>query len=304
MSLERSLAPRTQNDQLMYWLVVAAVMSTAFNDLWPVLPLGELSYDGFIYVLPVLAGYLLLFYFRNVALPVTAVVLYALMLGLVVASCALNWHEIATASFKGRSGIGRVITQAISLLFGAIILLLFFNVMRCGFRDALTRGAWLAIVMMAGFGAFEIAGWLGLPGLSQINTMLIALFHQSGDYVQRLRMTAFEVSWTSVVLTFLFPFAVARADVSARQVALMSGLVVIMVVLAQSRTALLVLFCQIAILGGVWLGRRFDILVGLAAARLPDGAGAGGHPGHGRQGGRAGTQCHRVWQFRRQHHEP
>lgn len=40
-------------------LITVAILATIFNDLKPLLPIGELSNDGFIYVMPLLLLYLL-----------------------------------------------------------------------------------------------------------------------------------------------------------------------------------------------------------------------------------------------------
>ena len=247
-------------------LVALAVFSTAFNDLWPLLPAGELSSDAFIYVFPILLLYLL----RRpgeVAAP-TSLTLLALALAIaLIAGVALNHGEISAAWFKGRSGFSRVVTQGMAAGFGVAVALAFFNVTIRGALPAVARGARLAVLVMGAVGVLEFASWASIPLLTQAHEALALVVHAGSglDYPERLRATAFEVSWAAVMLTFLFPFAIADLSPRDWRFGAVVALVLFLVVLAQSRTALLVIGGQGLLLGGLFLRRRIDLAVHGAA---------------------------------------
>lgn len=243
-------------------LVATAVIATIFNDLKPILPVGEMSSDAFIYVLPLLVLGLLRVPGR-VEIPVLPVVLAIALLVVIVAGITLNYDAIARAYFKGRSGMSRVITQVMSLSFGLLVALLFFNLARMNQLSAISRGARIALAIMAGVGLLELASWSLIPGLTQIHEALGQVIHASSGvaYAQRLRMTAFEVSWAGVMLSFLFPFGMVTLGRGAWRTALYVALVLVLVVLSQSRTALLVIVCQAGIFAWFSLRHRVDYLL-------------------------------------------
>ena len=74
-------------------------------------------------------------------IPVLPVVLAIALLVVIVAGITLNYDAIARAYFKGRSGMSRVITQVMSLSFGLLVALLFFNLARMNQLSAISRGA-------------------------------------------------------------------------------------------------------------------------------------------------------------------
>ena len=244
------------------WLVSATVFATAFNDLAAILPAGELASDGFIYVFPLLFLALL----RRpgeIRAPVALLVTMLAMFVVLVAGVVANWDDIGGVWFKGRSGLDRVITQGMAVGFGFAIALAFYNLALRGALPWIARAARWAILAMAAMGCLEIASWGGVPGLTQAHDALASVVHANSGwpYVQRLRMTAFEVSWAAVILTFLFPFAILDLPIRGWRFRGLVLLVFVMVALAQSRTGLLVIGLQGALLAGLVLARRVDLLV-------------------------------------------
>ncbi len=240
----------------------AAVFATAFNDLAAVLPAGELSSDAFIYVFPLL----LLTLLRRpgeIRAPAALVVTMLALFAVLVAGVFANWGDIGGVWFKGRSGPDRVITQGMAVGFGFAIALVFYNLTLRGALPQIARAARWAILTMAAIGCLEIASWASLPGLTQAHDALASVIHANSGwpYVQRLRMTAFEVSWTAVILTFLFPFAILDLPIRSWRFWGLLLVVFAMVALAQSRTGLLVIGLQGALLMGLVLLRRIDLLV-------------------------------------------
>ncbi len=241
-------------------LVIALIVATIFNDLKPILPAGELSNDGFIYVLP-LAMLQVLRQPGRIAVPRVFFVLTLTFLLVVVLGVAVNFHEISTAWFKNRTGMSRVITQAMTITLGPLVTLLFFNFAVRGALPAIARGAWVALMVMAVVAVFEVGSWLHVPGLAQAYAALSTVIHagSSAFYPDRLRMTAFEASWAAVMLTFIFPFALARGG--PRRVALVVGIVMVLMVLLQSRTAMLVTAVQFVLFLLGFFRHRKDVLV-------------------------------------------
>lgn len=258
----------TATDPIARFIIVIAIVSMAFNDLPPILSIGELQNDAFIYLLPVLIIYL----FRapaDVDLHLRFVGLAALMVLVIAIGIFLNSGSILTAHFKGRSGVGRIITQCMVLGFGLLIVLMFNDLARRGFITSISLGARAAVFVMAFFGLLEIGSWISLPGLTQLHALLGALIHGGTGlpYAYRLRMTAFEVSWAGVMLTFFFPFGmigIRREWHRFAYVALVLG----MTILTQSRTALLVILLQTFLMLWKTLGRQIDILIFAALAGM------------------------------------
>lgn len=246
-------------------LTGVAIVATIFNDLKAALPVGELASDAFIYVFPFLLLYLLRAPGR-VELPIGPLLIALGLYVVIILGIALNYDAISRAYFKGRGGMGRVITQLMSLSFGLLVALIFYNLTRAGQLPAMSRGARIALGVMAGVGVLEFASWHGLPGLTQLYDALSRVIHsQSGlAYARRLRMTAFEVSWAGVMLSFLFPFGMITLGRGAWRAGLYLGLVLLLVVLAQSRTALLVILFQAAIFGWFAIRGRADHILLLA----------------------------------------
>ncbi|MFO1104968.1 MAG: O-antigen ligase family protein [Amaricoccus sp.] len=252
-------------------LITVAILATIFNDLKPLLPIGELSNDGFIYVMPLLLLYLL----RapgKIEIPVLPLLLALALLAVIVLGIAANYDAIARAYFKGRSGMSRVITQMMALTLGLLVTLIFYNLTRMGFLPAMSRAARLALFVMAGVGVLELASWRLLPGLTQAYDLLSAVIHANSGvaYAQRLRMTAFEVSWAAVMITLLFPFGMITLRQGWTRI-LYVALVLGLVVLTQSRTALLVIGAQASIFAWFSLSHRIDhmlhtVTLGLLAA--------------------------------------
>lgn len=242
-------------ERLALALVTLGIISTAFNDLVGILPIGELSNDAFIYVAPLIFMYLAL-RLGSVTLPTTPVVLVIAFYVVILLGLASNYQEISVAYFKGRSGFSRAVTQAISVTFGILVTVAFYNLARRGFLGAISKGARIAILVMAAVGLLEFASWYSILGLTQIHLGLAQIIHANSgaEYGNRLRATAFEVSWAGVMLTFLFPFAIMdlpRHDIR-RMVYI--GLVFGLVVLARSRTAMLVIGGQSLLL--LWCALR------------------------------------------------
>ena len=242
------------------WLVVLLVTATVFNDLQPLLPLGELSKDGFVYLFP-LAALLLMRNPGRIALPRVFTVLLLIFIALIVISIAVNYEAVSTAYFKGRSGMSRVITQGMAVLLGPLVTLLFYNLASCGNLRDISRGAEVALWTMAGVAVFETSSWLGLPGFSQIYQAMSVIIHAETNeyYPLRMRLTAFEASWAAVMLTFIFPFAMTRATTT--KLFLYAGFVILAMFLAQSRTAMLVIGIQFLVLLAAFMRRRKDYIV-------------------------------------------
>lgn len=242
------------------WLVLLLIIATVFNDLAPILPLGELSKDAFVYVFP-LAMLMLLRDPGRIALPRGFTILLITFISLIVISIAVNYAEVSTAYFKGRSGMSRVITQGMAVLLGPLVTLLFYNLASSANMRDISRGAELALYTMAGIGLLEMSSWFGLPGFSQAYEALSLLIHAETNeyYPIRMRLTAFESSWAAVMMTFIFPFAMTRA--TPRKMFLYSGIVIMAMILAQSRTAMLVIGIQFIVLLAAFLRRRKDYIV-------------------------------------------
>lgn len=238
----------------------------AFNDLPALLPLGEMSSDAFIYAVPALLGTVMLSG-RRVVLPMILGYLAVAFAIVVLLGIAVNYSEIAQASFKNRSGLGRVITQGMSFGFGLLIAALFYNFALYGMIGAIVRGARVAVLVMTAVGILEFASWFNVPLLTPLNTLVSGIIHASGAaYTQRLRMTAFEVSWASVILTFFFPFATVATSGSLAKMWVYVALVGWDVLLAQSRTGYLVFLCQALMLAWYHGRKRFDVVVPVIAA--------------------------------------
>lgn len=251
----------TLDHRLTGFLVMLLVIATAFTDLFPVLPLGEYHKEGFVYVFPIVFGYVLLRSPGRFAIPSVLMVLAAALLLTIVAGVVVNYGAITVAYFKGRTGMSRVVTQGMAIAIGLLISVLFYNVAARGYLRSIALGARIGIFIMAFVGFFEFASWFSLPGLTQVHDLLTVLVHEDAVYADRLRTTAFEVSWTAVTLTFLYPFALADASLRLRSIIGISVLVLVMVLLTQSRTALLVIGSQGLILGVMLLRRRLDLFI-------------------------------------------
>lgn len=250
-------------------LVVLLVLATAFNDLYPVLPLGEYNKDGFIYVFPLVFGFVLLRDPAEFAIPNVLTALAVALLVVIVLGVVVNYAAITSAYFKGRTGINRVFTQGLAIALGLLTSLLFYNLAANGYTRAISLGARIGIVVMAVVGFFEFGAWFSLPGLTQVHDALSLVIHEDPVYADRLRATAFEVSWAAVFLSFFYPFALADSRLRTRWVVILTGMVLVMVILTQSRTALLVLGSQVLIFGAMVVRRRMDLLVhALAGATL------------------------------------
>lgn len=262
--------PPAAHERFVRVLVVLAIIATVFNDLMPLLPAGELESDAFVYIFPLL----LLYLFRRpgqIAVPAPLLFLVILLVVAVIAGVAANFDAISTAHFKARSGVNRVLTQGMMLGFGFAVVLLFYNLTIRGFLPMMARGARIAVLIMAGVGLLEASSWYNFPGLTQAHEAVSMLVHSGlglEDYAQRLRMTAFEVSWAAVMLTFLFPFAIMDLPLRGWKLPAFIILILLLTLLAQSRTALLVLGIQILILMWKLLRQRFDVLLHLATVGI------------------------------------
>ena len=246
-------------------LVTVTVASTVFNDMPPLVPAGEMSKDPFILLFPVL-GLVLLLRPGEIRLSATLLALAAAFAVAIVASVAHNWDEIASARFQGRGGIGRVFSQSLIVAFGLGVALAFYHLTARGCLPAVIRGAKLGLAIMLSVGLLEFGSWFSIPVVTQIYDALSLVIHYDnhGFYPHRLRTTAFEVSWAAVMLTFIFPFALAGATGAARATLLAgaTGLVA----LSESRTAMLVFALQIAIYVLGSCRGRADRLVAVSAA--------------------------------------
>ncbi len=249
------------------------VVATIFNDLMPLLPAGELSKDGFVYVLP----FAFLYFLRqpgSFAVPTVFFGITLAFLLVIVLGVALNFEEISTAWYKNRTGMSRVITQGMAVAFGPLVTLMFYNFAIRGGLPQISRGAWMGLLLMTGIAVFEVGSWMGIPGLSGIYKAMSMVIHAETHefYATRLRMAAFEASWAAVMLTFIFPFAITLGG--PRRVALAAGLVLVLMLLLQSRTAMLVIGVQFVLFLLGFFRHRKDWLVhaatvaGLAALTM------------------------------------
>ncbi|MFD1795201.1 O-antigen ligase family protein [Paracoccus aurantiacus] len=251
---------QTAGRMLPRLMVILLIVSTVFNDLRPLLPLGELAKDGFSYLFPVA---FLLFLRRpgQIALPTGFTIIFLAFIATIVISVAINYGEVSTAHFKGRSGMSRVITQGMSVALGAMVVMVFYNLSRYDQLRDISRGAEIALLTMAAVGVLEVTSWYGIPGLSQFYGGLSLLVHAEVNdfYPIRMRMTAFEASWAAVMMSFIFPFAMTRA--TGKKLFIYAGIVVVSMFLAQSRTAMLVIGLQFMILMLAFMRRRKDLLL-------------------------------------------
>lgn len=248
-------------------LIVISIVATAFNDLAPFLPVGELSKDAFVYFLPVL----FIIFLRDpaeIASPVIMTVFVIVFLGVMMTGVALNYGDISVAFFRSRGGMSRVITQTMTIGFGFFVALMFYNFTLRGYLPAILRGATAGVLTMGAIGLLEFGSWWSLPGPTQLYELLSIVIHdETNDYYPiRLRTTAFEVSWAAVILTFLFPFSIASLQMSRRTRVMAYGASYAITMLAQSRTAMLVIGLQTAML--LWFslkGRADRVVFGLTA---------------------------------------
>ncbi len=256
------VAPATRPapwDRIGLALVTLAIVATIFNDIPAFLPVGEMANDAFTYV-----AVLLFLYFARlpgtITLPIRPLLIVIGLYVVIILGIGINYSEISTAWFKGRSGFGRVITQAVTITFGLLVTVLFYNLTLRGFLPAISRGARIGLGIMAGVGLLEFASWYGIPGLTQAHVALSQVIHANsgGEYGARLRSTAFEVSWTGAILTFLFPFALLDLPRHDLRRLVCVALVGALVVLARSRTAMLVIGGQGLLLAWASLRGRFD----------------------------------------------
>lgn len=236
-------------------LVIISIVATAFNDISPILPIGEMSKDAFIYILPFLFMSFLLSP-GDFSIPASISFFMIGILTIIAIGVILNYNEISVASFRGRGGMSRVITQVMSIAFGFIVSILFYNFVMRGYAQVILYGAVCAILTMGAIGLIEFGSWFSIPGPTQLYEFLsIAIHDETNDYYPtRLRTTAFEVSWAGVFLTFLFPFAVANLKVSKRTRILIYATAYCITILAQSRTATLVMGIQTLML--IWFSLR------------------------------------------------
>ncbi|MFV0294112.1 MAG: O-antigen ligase family protein [Paracoccus sp. (in: a-proteobacteria)] len=245
-------------------LVILLVVATAFNDLQPFLPLGELSRDAFVYLFPIGFLYLIL---RpgQITFPVGFTLLFMAFLVTIITSVVMNYNEISVAYFKQRTGMSRVITQGMAVALGPLVTLLFYNFVKRGHIRGISRGAEIALWVMGAFGVLEIASWYNTPILTQIFEILSLVLHAETNsfYPVRLRLTAFEASWTAVMMTFVFPFAMTRA--SPRKLLVYAAFVMFAMVLAQSRTAMLAVGFQFLMLILAFMRRQKDYFVYVTA---------------------------------------
>lgn len=253
-----------RGERLGVILVVLAVVATIFNDLPAILPVGELAPTASVYVFPLLLLYALTEPDRF-TFPTVPTVLTILLLVVIVAGIAANYQDIARAYFKSRSGMSRVVTQGMSVVLGVLVCLMFYTFTRRGLLEPISRGARIALLIMAVAGALELASWYRLPGLTQMHEALSLVLHANSgtEYPQRLRTTAFEVSYAGVILTFVFPFALMGLPRHDWRRPLCIAVVILLVALAKSRTAMLVIGSQILLLAWFSLRDRFDRMMHL-----------------------------------------
>lgn len=256
-----SRVPAFPRDAILAWLAIMLVLFSVFNDFPAILPVGEYAKEGVIFILPLAFLYVLLFHSFYLVFPQRESVLFFLIFLTVLISGILNYDDIASTQFKGRSGISRIITQGISLTFGIAIFYLFYNLTVRRYLSDITFGALCGLIVMAVVGFFEFSSWFSLPGLTQVHEVIEATINASGPYLNRLRMTAFEVSWASVVMTFIFPFAIAHQSLRPMAIGALTALALILILLTQSRTALLILFSQGVLFGFFYFRRRVDLLI-------------------------------------------
>ncbi|KJB97792.1 O-antigen ligase family protein [Skermanella aerolata] len=251
-------------DRALPWIVVISIVSLAFNDLPALLPIGEISQDAFIYALPILTLFLLRSS-GDIEVPTMLLWFTAAFTAVVLAGIVVNYDDIATYQFKGRTGMERVVTQGMTFALGIVITVLAYNLGRRGMTVHIVRGAKAALLIMAAVGVLECASWVNVPVLTPMHEVLSSVIHSAGEtstvYVTRLRMTAFEVSWAGVMLTFFFPFGAVSLKGRRLETVAYTGLVAILVILAQSRTALLVFGFQALLLGWYYARHRVDLLV-------------------------------------------
>ena len=152
-------------------------------------------------------------------------------------------------------------SSGMAVLLGPLVTLLFFNLASSANLRDISRGAEVALWVMAGVAVLETATWYGIPGFSQAYEALSLIIHAETNeyYPQRMRLTAFEASWAAVMLTFIFPFAMTRA--TPLKLFLYAGFVILAMILAQSRTAMLVIGIQYLVLLAAFMRRRKDYIV-------------------------------------------
>lgn len=242
-------------------LVIVALVTIAFNDLPSIIPAGELSRDGFIYMVPFLTSYLLRSKNR-IAIPTLLVYFAASFSMIVLLGVAVNYDEVIGTHFKGRSGFSRVVTQGMSFALGVLIAFVFYNLTLRGFIGSIVIGARAAILVMAVFAVVEVGSWYSIPPLTQIHDLISLVIHSgTPHYPHRLRSTAFEVSWTGVMLAFFFPFSIVNDGCRKLIILLYIAIVAVLVVLSQSRTAMMVFGIQISLVALFYVRHRADVLV-------------------------------------------
>ncbi|MBL0407454.1 O-antigen ligase family protein [Microvirga aerilata] len=263
--LREGIVGEGARNQMARVFVIVSLVPLAFNDLPSILPVGELSRDGFIYMVPFLTLYLMWSKDR-IIIPTPLVYFVAAFSVIVLLGVAVNYNEIIDTHFKGRSGFSRVVTQGMSFAFGVLIAFVFYNLTLRGFVGSIVLGARAAILVMAAFGIIEVASWYSIPGLTQLHDLVSIVVHSgTPHYPQRLRSTAFEVSWTGVMLTFFFPFATINDGCRKKVILFYIAIVAFLVILSQSRTAMLVFGFQILLISWFYFRHRVDVLVHIVA---------------------------------------
>ncbi|WBU63487.1 O-antigen ligase family protein [Paracoccus aerodenitrificans] len=240
-------------------LVIMLLVATIFNDITPFLPVGEMAKDGFIYLFPIAFG-LFLLRPRQIRFPAAFTAIFLIFIAVIVTGVVLNYDEISTAYFKGRSGMSRVITQGMVVVLGPLVSLLFYNLAHRGQMRDISRGAEITLWVMAVVGFLELMSWYSIPGLTQLyDTLSIAIHAGNEDYANRLRTAAFEASWAAVMVSFVFPFAMTRA--TPVKLVVYSLIVIAIMGLAQSRTAMLVIGIQFTVLAAAFFRHRKDYFI-------------------------------------------
>lgn len=236
-------------------LIWLAVLLLPITGLAGIGAFGELKGSATVYVLTVTILVTVATRFDKIQIPPPLFVFAISLLTWLAVSAALNFGEILTSVYHGRSGFNKFATSSVVLIFGiasAIVCTALFQ--RVSDVEKLFVNPLIAaIVACAIFAVPEILSWFSSAGelLYKIST---GLFHtaqdEKGRATGRLISLAFEAPDLSYFCGFACPWALFAYRLRAKHHSLLNApvmaglpllLALIMLLLSNSRTGLLML---------------------------------------------------------------
>ncbi len=263
----------------LVWLAVLLLPITGLSGIGA---FGELKGSATVYVLTVAILVAVATRFNKIEIPRPLFVFAACLLTWLVVTAAVNFEEILTSVYHGRSGFNKFTTSSAVLVFGiasAIICAMSFQ--RVSDVEKLFVNPLIAaLIACAVFAVPEVLSWFSPVGefLYKISTGLLhTAEHEKGRAAGRLISLAFEAPDLSYFCGFACPWALFAYRVRARNHSLLSAPVLaglplllglIMLLLSNSRTGLLMLGGLIFAELVYWIlmrGMRLGVLALVAA---------------------------------------